>query len=170
MTHFGSVATFNRLEMLRIGYTKVPSSPLPFTLTGLDHIVFLVDDMGKALRFYRTVLGCQNGYSYPDLGMEQVWCGSSLIVLWDTTHPGAEDAIPPVSGGRNVDHVCIATSPFDHDELRTHLKAHGVEIVREAMHGGARGMGHSFYVLDPFGNKLELKGPAEYPDGTAKRP
>ncbi len=28
------------------------------------------------------------------------------------------------------------------------------------MHGGARGMGNSFYVHDPWGNKLELKGPA----------
>jgi hypothetical protein len=26
-------------------------------------------------------------------------------------------------------------------------------------------MGNSFYVLDPWGNKLELKGPAVYPDG-----
>ena len=37
--------------------------------------------------------------------------------------------------------------------------------LREALHGGARGMGHSFYIRDPFGNKLEVKGPAEYPDG-----
>ncbi|SMY08963.1 VOC family protein [Flavimaricola marinus] len=137
----------------------------PFTLTGIDHVVFLVDDMARALQFYHQVLGCQPGYSYPALGMEQVWAGSALIVLWDTTHPGAADAVPPVAGGRNVDHVCIATSPFDHVALRSHLAAHGVEIEREALHGGARGMGHSFYIRDPFGNKLEIKGPAEYPDG-----
>jgi hypothetical protein len=29
-------------------------------------------------------------------------------------------------------------------------------------------MGNSFYVFDPWGNKLELKGPAVYPDGTGK--
>lgn len=137
----------------------------PFTLVGIDHVVFLVDDMQKALDFYYDVLGCVHGYSYPDLGMEQVWAGAALIVLWDTTHPGAATAVPPVAGGRNVDHVCIATSPFDHDAMRTHLGTHGVAIEREAMHGGARGMGHSFYILDPFGNKLEIKGPAEYPDG-----
>jgi hypothetical protein len=49
--------------------------------------------------------------------------------------------------------------------MRAHLHAHKVEIVHEALHGGARGMGNSFYVLDPWGNKLELKGPAVYPDG-----
>lgn len=140
----------------------------PFSLVGLDHVVFLVDDMEKAMRWYADVLGCQPGYSYPRIGMEQVWCGNSLIVLWDVTHPGAASAVPPVAGGRNVDHVCIALSPFDDDAMRAHLRAHNVEIVQEAFHGGARGMGNSFYVRDPFGNKLELKGPLLYPDGRAQ--
>jgi hypothetical protein len=29
-------------------------------------------------------------------------------------------------------------------------------------------MGNSFYIFDPFGNKLELKGPPVYPDGRAQ--
>ncbi len=143
---------------------KQMSTP-PFTLTGIDHVVFLVDDMARALGFYHGVLGCQPGCSYPALGMEQVWAGSALIVLWDVTHPGAARALPPVAGGRNVDHVCIATSPIDPAALRTHLAAHGVPIEDEAQHGGARGVGHSFYIRDPFGNRLEIKGPAQYPDG-----
>ncbi len=138
---------------------------VPFTLVGIDHVVLLVDDMKKALAFYYDVLGCVHGYSYPDLGMEQVWAGAALIVLWDTTHPGATHAVPPVAGGRNMDHLCIATSPFAPDALRAHLAAHGIKIEREAVHGGARGVGHSFYIFDPFGNKLEIKGPAEYADG-----
>ena len=137
----------------------------PFTLVGIDHVVFLVDDMARALDFYSRVLGCVPGYSYPALGMEQVWCGAALIVLWDTTHPGAASAVPPVLGGRNVDHLCIATSPFSLHAMRAHLATNGVPILREAVHGGARGMGHSFYIHDPFGNTLEIKGPAEYPDG-----
>ena len=137
----------------------------PFTLVGIDHVVFLVDDMPQALQFYAQVLGCVPGYSYPALGMEQVWCGAALIVLWDVTHPGATSAIPPIAGGRNVDHICIATSPFAPDAMRAHLAAHGVTIDREATHGGARGVGHSFYILDPFGNKLAAKRPAEKPDG-----
>jgi len=137
----------------------------PFSLVGIDHVVFLVDDLDRAVKWYADILGCQPGYSYPKVGMEQVWCGNALIVLWDTTHPGATSASPPVAGGRNVDHVCIALSPFDHDAMRAHLAAHGVDVVLEAFHGGARGMGNSFYVRDPFGNKLELKGPPVYPDG-----
>jgi glyoxylase I family protein len=137
----------------------------PFTLVGIDHIVLLVTDMDRAMRFYGEVLGCQPGYSYPQYAMEQVWCGSALIVLLDTSKTEGAWARPEVAGGRNMDHVCIALSPFDHDALRAHLAAHDVEIVEEAFHGGARGMGNSFYVLDPFGNKLELKGPAVYHDG-----
>jgi glyoxylase I family protein len=143
----------------------VPTFTPPFTLVGLDHVVLLVDDMPLAMAFYAIVLGCVPGYSYPALGMEQVWCGSALIVLWDTTHPGAARAIPPVAGGRNVDHICIATSPFDPAAMRAHLARHGVAVETEAMHGGARGMGHSFYIRDPFDNLLEVKGPAQYPDG-----
>lgn len=134
----------------------------PFSLVGLDHVVLLVTDMEIAMRFYQEVLGCQPGFSYPQFGMEQVWCGNALIVLQDYTKPEGKWARPPVEGGRNLDHVCIALSPFDHDAMRAHLKAHDVEIVEEAFHGGARGMGNSFYVLDPFGNKLELKGPPVY--------
>ena len=137
----------------------------PFTLVGFDHVVFIVDDLAKALKFYQEFLGCQSGYSYPALGMEQVWVGGALIVLWATTHPGASAATPPVSGGRNVDHVCIATSPFDHDLFRIHCNSYGVEIEREEIHGGARGLGKSFYIRDPFENLLEIKGPPIYSDG-----
>lgn len=142
----------------------------PFSLVGLDHVVFLVDDMAKALDFYCRILGCQPGYSYPKLGMEQVWCEPQLIVLWDTTHPGAASGIPPVKGGRNVDHVCINLSPIEVPELIGYLNANMVTIERTAFHGGARGMGNSVYVFDPFGNKLELKGPPVYPDGREPPP
>jgi len=143
------------------------TTPRPITLTGLDHVVFLVDDMAKALEFYTGFLGCPQGFSYPALGMEQVWAGTELIVLWDTTHEGGKDAQGPVKGGRNVHHVCIATLPFDQRAFRQYCAEHGVEITREAVHGGARGMGHSFYITDPFDNIIEIKGPPEYPDGTA---
>jgi len=136
----------------------------PIQPVGVDHVVFLVTDMARSLAFYHEVLNCRPGFSYPDLGMEQVWFGSALIVLWDITHPGAKSAVPPVKGGRNVDHVCLACGPFDHDVLRAHLAAKGVAIDREAMHGGARGMGASFYVFDPDGHKIEIKGPPEHPD------
>lgn len=142
----------------------MPHRKIPFHPVGIDHVVFLIDDMPKALAFYRDVVGCAPGYAFPALGMEQVWAGAALIVLWDVTHPGAKGAAP--RGGSNVDHVCIACSPIDPDEMYAHLDKHNVTVERDAFHGGARGEGRSYYIRDPFGNKLELKGPAEYADGS----
>jgi len=143
----------------------MPHRGVAFSLVGIAHIVFLVDDLERAVRWYREVLGCPVGYEYPDIGMVQVWAGAALIVLWDTTHPGAANAVPPIPGGRNVDHICLALSPFDPDEMRSHLSHHGVAIQQEVVQGGARGIAFALYVHDPFGNRIELKGPAEYSDG-----
>lgn len=132
---------------------------VPFRLAGIDHVVLLVTDMEKAMQFYVGVLGCRPAYSYPGAAMEQVWCGTELIVLIDTSQPNGEKARPPVEGGRNMDHVCLSIGPYDPNALRDHLAKHNVKIEQEATHGGARGMGHATYVLDPFGNKIELKGP-----------
>ena len=51
--------------------------------------------------------------------------------------------------------------------MRDHLARHDVTIVREATQGGERDVGHSFYILDPVDNKLDIKEPAEYPDERA---
>jgi len=59
-------------------------------------------------------------------------------------------ARPEVAGGRNLDHVCIAVAKYDERELRGHLAAHGVTIVEEGVHRGARG---------DSGKTIELKGP-----------
>lgn len=140
---------------------KILAKPrhVPFKMVGIDHVVLLVTDMEKAMHFYTTVLGCRPGYSYPDIAMEQVWCGTELIVLIDTSQPNAKYAQPEIKGGRNMDHVCLAIGPYDADALLAHFEKHDVEIVQQATHGGARGMGHATYVRDPFGNKIELKGP-----------
>jgi glyoxylase I family protein len=132
---------------------------VPFTLTGIDHVVILVGNMDEAMHFYCEVLGCRPAYSYPGIAMEQVWAGSELIVLIDLSDPESEYAQPGVKGGRNVDHVCISMQHCDREVLRDHLKKHNVEIEREAIHGGARGMGEATYILDPWGFKIELKGP-----------
>ena len=130
---------------------------VPFNLLGIGHVVFLVDDMDKALNFYQNTLGCPIGFCYPELGMKQVWAGAALIVLWDIGHPGAANAISPVSGGRNVDHVCLSLAPFEHDELKLHLSKHNINIEQEAFHGGARGMGLSFTFATRLETDLNLK-------------
>ncbi len=134
------------------------SSP-PFALLGLDHVVLLVDDMEAARAFYTDVIGCTVDRALPEYGMLQLRAGAALIDLVAFTTPEGVWAKPDVAGGRNMDHVALATGPWKPDALRDHLAAHRVEIVEEGERYGARGDGYSIYVRDPSGNTVELKGP-----------
>jgi glyoxylase I family protein len=137
------------------------AAPPPFALEGLDHVVLLVGDMERARAFYCDVLGCSVDRALPEHGMMQLRAGASLIDLVDISSAQGAWAKPPVAGGRNMDHVCIATGPWDEAAMRAHLAAHDVAIVEEGMRYGARGDGLSFYIADPFGNRIELKRPPQ---------
>ena len=92
--------------------------------------------------------------------MLQLRAGAALIDLVDIASEEGGWARPEVAGGRNMDHVCIATGAWGEAAMRAHLAAHRVEIVEEGIRYGARGHGLSFYVKDPSGNVIELKGPS----------
>jgi glyoxylase I family protein len=138
------------------------AAPPPFALEGLDHVVLLVGDMERALAFYCNVLGCAVDRRLPQYGMVQLRAGAALIDLVDIGSAEGAWAKPAVEGGRNVDHVALATGPWDEAAMRAHLAANQIAIVEEGMRYGAAGEGLSFYVADPFGNVIELKRP---PDG-----
>jgi glyoxylase I family protein len=131
----------------------------PFALEGIDHILLLVNGMKPAAQFYADVLGCTVEGALPQYGMLQLRAGAALIDLVDISAPEAAWAKPPVTGGRNFDHLCLALGAHDEAELRRHLARHHVEIIEEGVHGGSRGESLSLYVRDPSGNIIELKGP-----------
>jgi catechol 2,3-dioxygenase-like lactoylglutathione lyase family enzyme len=131
----------------------------PFALEGIDHILLLVSGMKAAVHFYTDVLGCTVEGALPQYGMLQLRAGAALIDLVDIASPEATWAKPPVAGGRNFDHLCLALGAHDEAKLRQHLARHHVEIIEEGVHGGSRGESLSLYVRDPSGNVIELKGP-----------
>ena len=133
----------------------------PIVPLGLDHVVLWVRDLPRAVAWYSDVLGCRPGHRYHEIGMEHLWFGAILIGLWDADDPRAAHALPAVRGGTNVDHLGLAVGPFEPDALRAHLARHGVAVEREVRQTGARGYGHSVYIRDPWGNRIELKGPPE---------
>ena len=137
------------------------SSSPPFELEGLDHVVLLVRDMDAAKRFYCDVVGCRVDSELPEYGMLQLRAGASLIDLVDTSGEEGLWARPPVEGGRNMDHVCLATRGFEIEPMRAHLAGHGIEIAEEGIRYGASGEGYSVYFRDPFGNQIELKSGAD---------
>ena len=131
----------------------------PFKLQGLDHVVLLVRDMQEARHFYEQVIGCSVDRELPEYGMLQLRAGASLIDLVDIGSAEGEWARPEIEGGRNMDHVCIATGPCREKEIRAHLARQNISIVEEGIRYGANGDGMSFYICDPSGNQIELKGP-----------
>lgn len=137
------------------------TGPPPFELEGLDHVVLLVRDMDRARRFYCDVVGCSVDRELPQYGMAQLRAGRTLIDLVDVSSEAGAWGRPSVEGGRNMDHVCIATNGFEPEQMRAHLAEHGVEIVEEGVRYGATGDGYSVYFNDPFGNQIELKSSAD---------
>lgn len=130
----------------------------PFTLAGLDHIVLRVRELPRALHFYRDVLGCTLERQQPELGLTQLRAGRSLIDL--VTLEGPLGAGEPPGPGRNVEHFCLTLSPFDPRPLTAWLRGRGVECDEPRSRYGAEGEGPSLYIVDPDGNRIELKGAA----------
>jgi glyoxylase I family protein len=131
----------------------------PFALEGIDHVLLLVGGMHEAVQFYSDVLGCGIEAELPKFAMVQLRVGAALIDLVDVSAGAGKWALPKITGGRNLDHLCIAIAKCDEQRLRSHLADHGVEVVEEGMHKGARGDSLSIYFKDPSGNTIELKGP-----------
>jgi glyoxylase I family protein len=131
----------------------------PFELETIDHLLLLVSGKSRTVAFYVDVLGCGIESELPEYGMVQLRAGRALIDLVDVDLSEGRWARPEVAGGRNLDHVCIAIDRCDEGKLRGHLAAHGITIIEEGQHRGARGDSLSLYIRDPSGNTIELKGP-----------
>lgn len=128
----------------------------PFALKGIEHVLLLVNGMNDALAFYERVLGAVVESRLPQYGMAELRVGASHLDLVDISVRQGAWAKPPVTGGRNVDHVAIRIDASDEAALRGYLAACGVEIVEERIEETAAGRSLSLYVRDPSANKLEL--------------
>ena len=135
------------------------TEPNPFRIREIDHVDLRVADMTRALAFYCDVLGCHEERRLDETRLVQLRAGRSMIDLVDKNHPAARGE--PMAGDdqRNMDHVCLIIEPFDENELRIHLDSHGIKAGETALRYGAEGSGLSFYINDPDGNTVELKGP-----------
>ena len=120
-----------------------------FKVLGIDHVVLRIRDLQRSLGFYRDLLGLHIEREQADIHLTQLRAGRSLIDLI----PRGEDA----GGAPNVEHFALEIQPFDEPKLREYFTSHGVSIVESGLRYGAGGEGPSIYVLDPDGNKVELK-------------
>ena len=127
----------------------------------IDHLVLRVTDLRKMLAFYCGALGCTIERRQDAIGLVQLRAGRSLLDLVPVDGKlGRAGGAAPGAEGRNVDHFCFRVEPFDEAAIRAHLREQGVSAGSVETRYGAEGEGPSMYLVDPEGNVVELKGPA----------
>jgi catechol 2,3-dioxygenase-like lactoylglutathione lyase family enzyme len=134
---------------------------MTISVLGIDHVVIRVADVDRSIRFYGEVLGCPVERRRDDIGLIQLRAGRSLVDLIDIdSELGRMGGAAPGADAHNMDHFALRIESFDEDALRRHLAEHGIEAGDVNLGYGAEGDGPSFYIQDPDGNTVELKGPA----------
>lgn len=117
--------------------------------TGLDHVVLLVADVERSLRWWTDELGLtpdrvdewrQGEVPFPSVRID----GTTII-----------DLLAGERTGQNVDHLCVVVEGADLAEVagsgRFDVVAGPMEVY------GAQGLGTGLYVRDPDGNVVELR-------------
>ena len=129
-------------------------------VTGFDHLSLLCKRHGETLRFYTRVLGFHVAAPAPPQtidkwAMTELRAGEATLVLIDTTHPDGAWALSPPGPGENMHHFCLRLALFDGAALRQILRDANIAIEEESDDGRER----AFYIRDPEGNLVELRGP-----------
>lgn len=128
----------------------------------IDHVVLRTTALDEMLTFYRTVIGCTNERSEPELGLYQLRAGRSLIdIVPVDSQLGQDGGAAPGKDAHNMDHVCLRVEPFNGAAILNFLDEHQVAHSDIERRYGAEGFGPSIYCYDPEGNRVELKGPPE---------
>jgi len=138
------------------------SQPPP--IDGIIESILYVDDLPRAVAFYRDELGLTPMIGDPERFQSFSVGGKQVLLLFKRggtlvpTHvPGG--VIPPHDGAGPY-HIGFAVAAVTYDQWRDHLIARGIVIESETT--WERG-GRSLYVRDPDGHLLELITPGIWP-------
>ena len=127
-------------------------------ITGLDHIVLCVADVGRTVAFYERVLGMQPREERS--GKWSLHFGSNKISLQDARSV-PELARETVPGSGNF--CVLSDEPVEY--FASALRGMGIEIVAgPAEREGATGKLLSVYFRDPDGNLIEVSNPLKRHD------
>lgn len=126
------------------------------------HVAVQVRDIAESRRFYREILGCNEGRS------DEQWVDFDLFGHQFVCHLnpalGSKGTIAahynPVDGhGVPVPHFGVVLEMPDWQALAERLRKHGVKFVIEpyVRFAGQPGEQATMFLLDPSGNALEFK-------------
>jgi extradiol dioxygenase family protein len=127
-------------------------------MPSLFHLAFHVRDLDGARRFYGELLGCQEGRS------TATWVDFNFFGHQISLHLGEPFATTRTGqvGGHLVPmpHLGVVLELPEWQALAERLKAAGTEFVMapQVRFEGQPGEQWTMFLLDPFGNPLEIKG------------
>ncbi len=124
---------------------------------GLYHSGIPVNDLDRAIEFYRDVLGMDVANVARDdlkgLGRADLRSGGSIVVLFQRPNPIERDALAE----DGVTHQAFFVDGDDFDTAEERMRAAGVCIHEVPV--VERRSGRGFYFFDPDGNLLQLYAP-----------
>ncbi len=130
---------------------------------GLYHSGIAVNDIDRAVEFYRDVLGMDVANIARDdlkgLGRADMRSGSSIVVLFQRPNPIERDALAE----DGVTHQAFFVDGDDFDTAEERMRAAGVRIHEVPV--VERRSGRGFYFFDPDGNLLQLYAPPRRKEG-----
>ncbi len=130
---------------------------------GLYHSGIPVNDLDRAIEFYRDVLGMDVANVARDdlkgLGRADLRSGGSIVVLFQRPNPIERDALAE----DGVTHQAFFVDGDDFDTAEERMRAAGVRIHEVPV--VERRSGRGFYFFDPDGNLLQLYAPPRRKEG-----
>jgi catechol 2,3-dioxygenase-like lactoylglutathione lyase family enzyme len=126
-------------------------------VTGLDHIVLLVEDVERSVAWYVDELGLQ-AERLEEWRAKKVFFPSVRVSATTVIDILARDAGNPrgdrTHGEKNVDHFCLVVE----DDVAELARSGRFNVVDGPdRRWGAQGDATSIYVTDPDGNVVELR-------------
>lgn len=132
----------------------------------LDHVVLWTKDVRASMDFYTRVVGLtpvrfdefEAGEApFPSVRVSE----DSIIDLMSADGAAATESMTKVDGsaGHRVNHVCLAMSKVEYDELDQRLQTAGIDTSARLNHSfGAQGWApQGYYFADPDGNVVEAR-------------
>lgn len=136
----------------------------PFRVLGIDHIVLRCTNLPGMVDFYCGHLGFEVAKRNEPLGLVHLRSRAAMIDLVALDGPlGRAGGAAPGAEGRNLDHLCLRVDPFEPDALMRYFETLGAAPSELRTRFGGEGDGLSFYIRDPEGNRVEIKGAATPP-------
>ncbi len=121
-----------------------------------DHIGLLTADLDRSVAFYRDVMGFEfvSRRARKDGNEQAVFRVGEGLVILRAEGRSVDKGCGPASG---MHHLALCLEPKEYDAVIEACRRAGVEVARQTLNKGARGIGLATYFRDPDGNSLEIK-------------